>query len=228
MAEEFLAQLRYVRRGVLEKGDQRCFICMEDYGTTPSENGTIERAVILPCNHIMGSECISTWLSPRAQGGAGNNTCPVCRHVLFRRVQRPPIPQPNDAEHMRIHTVLVNRCVGLSAQLGLNHMPEIAGMARWIANHIHDIFAFEMIERENDDRFVRSVAAASIYMASHLLGDGRSLEMIESCALSGDDPIRSAYALLYLHRYDIINTQLLARVGMGLGSIGDVLPPALP
>ena len=124
--------------------------------------------------------------------------------------------------------MLANRCVGLSAQLGLNHMPEIAGMARWMANQIHDIFAFERIERENDDRLVRSVAAASIYMASHLLGDGRSLEMIESCALSGDDPIRGAYAVLYLHRYDIINTQLLARVGMGLGSIGDVLPPALP
>lgn len=33
------------------------------------------------CNHVMGYDCISTWLSPAS--GEGHNTCPYCRRELF-------------------------------------------------------------------------------------------------------------------------------------------------
>ncbi|KAL9133198.1 MAG: hypothetical protein Q9175_005621 [Cornicularia normoerica] len=222
MAEAFIAQLPHVGRGILENEDQRCFICMENYGTTPSASCIIERAVKLPCNHIMGSECISIWVSAPAQGGGGNNTCPFCRHVLFQL--QPPQSLPPRAEHIRLHRVLENRCVGLSAQLGLNHNPDISRMARWIANHIHDGI---LVERDglDDDGPFHAIAAASVYVTSHILGDARSLEMISSCVDDvGDDVIRRAYVLLHGYRYDLINLGLLARFGLGLGGIDEILP----
>lgn len=223
MAEAFLNQLPRVGRGILGKEDQRCSICMEDYGTTQSATGIIERAVQLPCNHIMGSECISIWVFPPTKGGSGNNTCPICRRVLFQ-VSTPPM-SARRAEHLRIHTVLVNRCASLSAQLGLNPKPEINRMARWIANHFHDRVGLEL--SETDDRPVHAIAAASVYMASHLLGDARSLGMISSCLDVEEGAISRAYVLLHRRRHDLIDTELLARAGMGLGAIDEVLPPVL-
>ncbi|CAD6567925.1 MAG: hypothetical protein ASARMPRED_001190 [Alectoria sarmentosa] len=220
MAEAFLSQLPYVGRGILGQEDQRCSICMEDYGTAPSASGIIERAVKLPCNHILGSECISIWLSAPAQGGGGNNTCPICRRVLFPVQRRPPMPRWR-VEHMRLHTLLVNRCVGISAQLGLD--PDVSRMAREIAHVIHDRVRLERFEADDDPAL--AVAAASVYMASHLLGDARSLEMISSCVDVGDDAVRGTYNLLHTHRYEIINTQLLAGAVMEQGGIDEVLPP---
>ncbi|KAF6230561.1 hypothetical protein HO173_011098 [Letharia columbiana] len=46
MASKFLARLPKVGRGILSKEDQHCSICLEEYGTTPSPNGIIQRAVI--------------------------------------------------------------------------------------------------------------------------------------------------------------------------------------
>ena len=232
MAEAFLDQLPRVRRGVLGKPDQCCFICMEEYGTTPSANGIIEHAVTLPCNHIMGSECISIWVSAAGQqsdgGGSNNNTCPMCRQVLFE-VQPPPI-SASEAEHRRIHVALVNRCVGICAQIDLNTNPNVVQMARYIANHIHDLFHFEetsLDESNFGDRDAHAVAAASVYMASHLMGDARSLEMVSSCVDVGDDWVRRAYSLLHVHRYAIISRELLHRVGLGLTRIDPILPTVL-
>ena len=226
MAEAFLNQLPCVGRGILGEEDQRCSICMEDYGTTQSATGIIERAVKLPCNHIMGSECISIWVSSPTKGGSGNNTCPICRRVLFQ-VSPPPM-SPARAEHMRIHTVLVNRCASLSAQLGLNPKPEINRMARSIANLFHDRVGLEGPENEiHDDRPVHAIAAASVYMASHLLGDARSLQMISSCLDVQEGIVGRAYVVLYGHRFDIIDTQLLAQAGMGLGAIDEALPSVM-
>lgn len=210
---------------------------MEDYGTTPSANGIIEHAVKLPCNHIMGSECISTWVSNAAHGGGGNNdssssnnnTCPMCRQVLFE-VQSPPI-SASQAEHRRIHIALVNRCVGICAQLDFFPNPHVAHMARYIANEIHDRVRFEEsgFEAPNfGDWCAHAVAAASVYMASHLMGDARSLEMVSSCVVVGVDAVRRAYNLLYFHRYRIISQELLDRVGFSFDRIDRVLPPVLP
>lgn len=230
MAKAFLTQLPRVRRGILGKDDQRCFICMEDYGTTPSASGIIEHAVKLPCNHIMGSECISIWVSnpaPGGDGGGGNsnqNTCPMCRQVLFE------VQPPSKAEHRRIHTVLTNRCVGICAQLGLYPNPGVVGMARAIANNLHDRVRFENAgfeETDFGDRSAQAVAAASVFMSSHLMRDVRSLEMVSSCVDVGDDAVRRAYNFLHVHRFWVVRSQLLEDVGYYLSMIDGVLPAVL-
>ncbi|CAF9934548.1 hypothetical protein IMSHALPRED_009757 [Imshaugia aleurites] len=223
MAEEFLAQLPRVRRGILDHEDQRCPICLEEYGTTPSSRGVIERAVILPCGHIMGSECISIWLSPPANGHGGNNTCPMCRQVLF--VAAPRVPRYPLAEHMRIHTVLTNECASACEMLELNRGPDVRRLSRWIANQYHDIVRLDWAD--GDDRNPHAVAAASVYMASHLLGDARSLEVISRCVTVGEREITRAYILLYIYRRRIVERfplEMLEGDGAGLGRIDEVLP----
>lgn len=83
MAQSFLDQLPKVPKGTPDVTE--CMICKEAYGTVPSDNGTIEHAVLLPCLHHVGSECIAIWLSP--DQGLGNS-CPLCRTVFNTR--RPP------------------------------------------------------------------------------------------------------------------------------------------
>ena len=79
MAQRFLEQLAAIPKAKLPK-DAECMICKEEYGTVPSDNGTIEHAVLLPCSHHVGSECIAIWLSP--MNGPGNS-CPLCRTPFF-------------------------------------------------------------------------------------------------------------------------------------------------
>lgn len=80
MAQQFLDQLPRIQDGVLPDHAE-CMICREKYGAFPSDNGVVEHAVLLPCSHHVGSECIAIWLSPATRIG---NSCPLCRKVLFQ------------------------------------------------------------------------------------------------------------------------------------------------
>ena len=75
LAQNFLAQLPWASSDKLPVGAE-CMICQEKYGTFPSDNGILEHAVVLPCTHQVGSECIAVWLST-------GNSCPMCRKVFF-------------------------------------------------------------------------------------------------------------------------------------------------
>ena len=79
MAQQFLNELPKVRNEDLADG-AICMICREEYGTIASDNGVIEHAVLLPCLHQVGSECIARWLSPKDGPG---NSCPMCRRFFF-------------------------------------------------------------------------------------------------------------------------------------------------
>lgn len=79
MAQQFLDRLPRVQDGKLPAGAE-CMICRERYGTFPSDNGIVEHAVLLPCCHHVGSECIAIWLSPETRLG---DSCPLCRTVLL-------------------------------------------------------------------------------------------------------------------------------------------------
>ena len=77
MAEQFLRQLLGTQNQVSsDEKHSQCFICLEHCGEMVPETGVIEHAVRLPCQHIVGSGCISQWLQ-------ANNTCPMCRQVFF-------------------------------------------------------------------------------------------------------------------------------------------------
>ena len=84
MAQRLLDSLQKVPKDQLPSGAE-CMICKEEYGTVPSDNGTIEHAVWLPCLHHVGSECIAIWLSP---GDGLGNSCPLCRTVFFENYLR--------------------------------------------------------------------------------------------------------------------------------------------
>ena len=84
MAQRLLDSLPKVPKDQLPSGAE-CMICKEEYGTVPSDNGTIEHAVWLPCLHHVGSECIAIWLSP---GDGLGNSCPLCRTVFFENYLR--------------------------------------------------------------------------------------------------------------------------------------------
>ena len=78
--QEFISSLVDIANSVQVEEGEECIICKEEYGTTSSETGKVERKIHLPCNknHTVGSKCIETWLNE-------HNTCPICRHEFFER-----------------------------------------------------------------------------------------------------------------------------------------------
>ena len=77
MAGNFLAGLPRVAKDELPE-DKMCMICHEEYGAAPSDSEPGEEAVRLPCpgGHIVGFNCISSWLS----SDMNRRSCPYCRH----------------------------------------------------------------------------------------------------------------------------------------------------
>ena len=75
-ATTFLEGLPVVPLHDLAEDNRDCNICQEPYAT-----GCESDVVRLPCGHIFGKLCISTWLTKDA--GPANSTCPMCRTVLF-------------------------------------------------------------------------------------------------------------------------------------------------
>ena len=78
--QEFISSLMDIANSVQVEEGEECIICKEEYGTTSSETGKVERKIRLPCNknHTVGSNCIETWLNEHL-------TCPICRHEFFER-----------------------------------------------------------------------------------------------------------------------------------------------
>ena len=111
MAEEFINQLSVVLENVLPSEDQTCCICLQEYGFHLSEDDTIEHPVRLPgCNHIIGSDCITKWVSQAPDGG--HNTCPFCRRILF--------PAQLDGDHNGFPDILAVIATSVQAMELLN------------------------------------------------------------------------------------------------------------
>ena len=83
MAEEFLRNLAQVGEADLPK-DSECGICQEKYGNVDSHPGAMDNPIRLPCQHVIGSDCIRRWVSPSEHG---KNTCPFCRYIFFSSYQ---------------------------------------------------------------------------------------------------------------------------------------------
>lgn len=77
VAAAFLASLPILKLDELPEHSRICHICKDDFSSdkirNPDEDNDIP--VKLPCNHIMGSACLATWLNI-------NNSCPLCRATL--------------------------------------------------------------------------------------------------------------------------------------------------
>lgn len=117
----------------------------------------------------------------------------------------------------------MGRVLGICAQLDLN--TDVTHMARWVVNHFHDRVRLEVTDPNG--RVIDAVAAAAAYMACCVLGEGRDLDVIAGCVEVGDAAIGCAYVLLHGCRHDLFDRQLLARRGIALGAIDEVLPPGL-
>ncbi|KAM0798104.1 hypothetical protein BDR22DRAFT_964879 [Usnea florida] len=74
-AETFLSAQPTVHSSNIPEDARLCPICQE-----PFFSGSLssERAVELPCHHIMGADCLATWLKE-------HNTCPMCRSTFFEK-----------------------------------------------------------------------------------------------------------------------------------------------
>ncbi|KAL7594585.1 hypothetical protein Lser_V15G30044 [Lactuca serriola] len=64
-------------------GDTTCPICLNHFESQES----VFR--LYGCHHVFHEKCIIKWLSR-------NNTCPLCRRVMPRRLQRINLPLPHD------------------------------------------------------------------------------------------------------------------------------------
>ena len=104
--EMWLQGLEVVDVQTMDEEDRCCAICHEEFAGGDAadvkqgedgEKGKEGRAAemdedaipehpirVKPCNHVFGSQCLKSWLSP-APEGADSNTCPACRQVLFPR-----------------------------------------------------------------------------------------------------------------------------------------------
>ena len=79
LARAFLEALPIVKKEELPENSQICHICKELFdapNVVPEMTDIAEVPVKLPCNHIMGEDCLKKWLE-------NNNSCPLCRNNLF-------------------------------------------------------------------------------------------------------------------------------------------------
>ena len=77
-AAKYLSGLQPVAVSDLPEDCRTCGICQEIYNTGDEQE---QACLIGRCGHVLGRTCLSTWVMP--QGRKPNNTCPLCRAVLF-------------------------------------------------------------------------------------------------------------------------------------------------
>ena len=77
-AETFVDTLPILILDLLPEDHRNCPVCLERYSQQS------EQPIRVPCGHIIGKNCLLTWLQS-APRNANNNTnkCPICRAVLF-------------------------------------------------------------------------------------------------------------------------------------------------
>lgn len=77
-ATTFINSLPTVHPTDLRENSLSCPICRESFATSARSThpAPFEAPLLLPCNHIMGDICLTTWFE-------SHNTCPMCRVPLF-------------------------------------------------------------------------------------------------------------------------------------------------
>lgn len=182
-----------------------CMICLEKYNTLNTSTGVVEREIRLPCGHGVGSSCIVIWLQ-------ANNNCPACRAIFFPAQPRPYLEHGvMGSDTLRMAgfptrnvelTHLLN--LDLSIVFGDPDLPEdVQSVARSMAGYLTNYV-------QTQDH--QSMAAASIYMASHLLHHPKTLEEISRVSGVDPDQIRSVYRQGYPSRMQLISVNVLQSI----------------
>lgn len=65
-----------VEADTLDPEERACYICFQSFGFAISNRGEPELPVQLPCGHVFGVTCISTWTLL-------NDSCPLCRRKVL-------------------------------------------------------------------------------------------------------------------------------------------------
>ena len=219
MAEAFLSQLLTTENRVDSKDDAHCFVCLQTYGTL-TDTGAIECEIHLPCNHRLGSMCAFTWLK-------SHNTCPICRHAFFPAQPRPYL------EHGIMGHITPNPPVTARAPEILDDNEGIQEILSEIVRHccstpdwddegliealrIAEPMAEALRQRVQADGFcLDSIAGATVYIVSHLLGHPRSSLEISRVLYLAEHRIRSLYNHIYADRESLIDPSMLEELGRG-------------
>ena len=205
MSQEFLSRLLSASEDREQSGN--CMICLEDYNTLNISTGTVEWGICLPCGHRVGSACIVTWLRD-------NNTCPACRASFFSAQPRPYLehgimgddeprvaPSSSSTEDVSILVSYVRDfCFVFDDDEAFY---AVGAVARSLAHRLMNLV-------RNPSH--RSIAAASIYMASHILRYPKSPREISQISEVSADQIRSVYEQVYPNRMHLIEPRILDEI----------------
>ena len=196
MSEAFLYELLQESNVVRLEGEQ-CGICLEKYNTLSRETGTMEVAIRLPCNHIIGSACIATWLKD-------TNNCPFCRREFFQAQPRPYLehgifdgPENEDElDQQTTSAIIEDFCDNLGLSSG------VSIITRYLVQNLTE----SRIMDERDPHWC--VIAVGIYMGSHIAREPRSPREIAEFAGLGAGRLREAYDRIYPEREELIDNHL--------------------
>ena len=187
MAEAFLDELLQITNSV-PWGDRECVICHEETGTMSRDTGYIELQLRLPCNHVVGSGCISAHFKEK-------NFCPVCRREFFP-AQPPQHPEhgiaedhedehhevgerENEEQERRSRLAIVNRfCEDHCNRLPLTNGYRISVFSQLLAED----YACRRVWAHHS---AEVIAAACVYLACTFVGRVRSDHNLITAAAVG-------------------------------------------
>ena len=203
MSKKFLEQLLQTKNKALFDISPNCEICLQPLGELSSETGVIECGIRLPCDHVFGSACIATWLR-------SNDSCPMCRRVLFTpHPSREPGSTADDeeADEMEVPS-LADYCTTYTLELGLD--THLGRIALAMAEHLWDSAGWNVVHSRS------CTAAVVLYVLSHLTGQPRSVDDVSNVSFVLAGHVFWTYREVYDHRRALfpITGNLLIRLGM--------------
>ena len=208
MSEAFLYELLQKSNIVCLEGEQ-CGICLEEYNTPSRETGTSEAAIRLPCNHIIGSACIATWLRD-------TNSCPFCRREFFQAQPRPYLEhgifdgqENDDGGDQRDMSDIVE---GFCGHLGLD--PRVSFISKYLVQNLTEL----RLLGEGHSQWC--VIAVSIYMSSHITRNPRSPREIAEIAGFDAGHLRETYDIIHPEREELTDSFLLSALEEAFDEIG--------
>ena len=213
MAQQFRQQLlRSENVKLVDEADEStCMICKESYGTINASTGAVEVQIRLPCNHMIGSVCISTWLGE-------SNSCPLCRKEFFPPEQR-----------QRLEITAVNISPPETSVPSIYRGSDAEDICGWVANLLH----FDDRARSASismcgplNRMVTGisnaaicVAAISLYIAWHLFNEnGNPAAFMADLTRETGVPenyIRFRYNYIHSDRMELLSRDMFFHLARG-------------